>query len=133
MIHTFLDPLVESQLESFLSLIISFLEQLQYNLIPSQIVTSSQVRVGTPLPLLSCCISGLGPEGLRQEMTDGWRRALHTGLSLFAEHVIAIQNACFFIEENRNPPLIWCLPRSTIMFTKFTLPYSSIIIFKPIT
>jgi hypothetical protein len=67
--HTFLDPLVESQLESFLSLIISFLEQLQYNLLPSLIVTSSQVRVGTPLPLLSCRISGLGPEGLRHNRT----------------------------------------------------------------
>ncbi len=69
MIHTFLDPSVESQLESFLSLIISFLEQLQYNLLPSLIVTSSQVRVGMPLPLLLCCISGLGPEGLRHNRT----------------------------------------------------------------
>jgi hypothetical protein len=65
MIHTFLDPSVESQLESFLSLIISFLVQLQHLLLPSLIVTSSQVRVGMPLPLLSCCISCLGPEGLR--------------------------------------------------------------------
>ncbi len=38
------------------------------------------------------------------DMTKGCRRALHTGLSLFAEHVIAIQNACFFIEENCNQP-----------------------------
>ncbi len=45
-------------------LIISFLVQLQHLLIPSLLVTSSQVRVGTPLPLLTCCISGLGPEGL---------------------------------------------------------------------
>ncbi len=64
MIHTFLDPSVESQLESFLSLMISFLVQLQHLLLPSLIVTSFQVRVDTPLPLLSCCISGLGPEGL---------------------------------------------------------------------
>ncbi len=42
----------------FLSLIISFLVQLQHLLLPSLIVTSSQVKVGTPLPLLSCCISG---------------------------------------------------------------------------
>jgi hypothetical protein len=32
-------------------LIISFLVQLQHLLLPSVIVTSSQVRVGTPLPL----------------------------------------------------------------------------------
>jgi hypothetical protein len=66
MIHTFLDPLVESQFESFLSLIISFLVQLKHLLLPSLIVTSSQVRVGTPLPLLLCCISGWGPESLWQ-------------------------------------------------------------------
>ncbi len=41
-----------------LKLIISFLIQLQQLLSPSLIVTSSEVRVGTPLPLLSCCISG---------------------------------------------------------------------------
>ncbi len=55
-IHTFLDLLVGSQLESFLSLIISFLEQLQYNLLPSLIVPSSQVRVGMPLPFY-CAVS----------------------------------------------------------------------------
>jgi hypothetical protein len=44
-----------------LKLIISFLVQLQYLLLPSLIDTSSQVRVGTPLPLQLCCISGLGP------------------------------------------------------------------------
>ncbi len=38
--------------------------QLQHLLLPSLIVTSSQVRAGMPLPLRSCCISGLGPEGL---------------------------------------------------------------------
>ncbi len=48
-----------------LKLIISFLVQLQHCPLPSLIVTSSQVRVGAPLPLLSCCISGLGPEGLQ--------------------------------------------------------------------
>jgi hypothetical protein len=63
-IHIFLDPSVESQLESFLSLIVSFLVQLQHLLLPSLIGTSSQVRVGTPLPLRLCCISGLGPKGL---------------------------------------------------------------------
>ncbi len=47
-----------------LKLIISFLVKLQHLLLPSLIVTSSQVRVNMPLPLLSCCISGLGPEGL---------------------------------------------------------------------
>ncbi len=47
-----------------LKLIISFLVQLQHLLLPSLINTSSQVSVGAPLPLLSCCISGLGPEGL---------------------------------------------------------------------
>jgi hypothetical protein len=49
-----------------LKLIISFLVQLQHLLLPSLVVTSSQVRVGTPLPLLLCCISGLEPEGLLQ-------------------------------------------------------------------
>ncbi len=52
-----------------LKLIISFLVQLQHLPLPSLIVTSSQVRVGTPLPLLSCCISGLGPEGLQHNHT----------------------------------------------------------------
>ncbi len=41
------------------------MEQLQHDLLPFLIVTSSQVRVGMPLPLLLCCISGLGAEGLR--------------------------------------------------------------------
>jgi hypothetical protein len=41
----------------------------QYNLLPSLIVASSQVRVGMPLSLLSCCVSGLGPEGLRHKCT----------------------------------------------------------------
>jgi hypothetical protein len=40
--------------------------QLQHLLLPFLLVTSSQVRVGTPLPLRLCCISGLGPEGLLQ-------------------------------------------------------------------
>ena len=48
-----------------LELIISFLVQLQHLLLPSIIVTSSQVRVGMPRPLWSCSISGLGPKGLR--------------------------------------------------------------------
>jgi hypothetical protein len=52
-----------------LKLIISFLLQLQHLLLPSLIVTSSQVRVGMPLPLLLCCISGLGPEGLLHNCT----------------------------------------------------------------
>jgi hypothetical protein len=52
-----------------LKLIISFLVQLQHLLLPSLIVTSSQVRVGVLLPLLSCCISCLGPEGLLQPLT----------------------------------------------------------------
>jgi hypothetical protein len=69
MILTFLELSVESQLESFLTLILSFLVQLQHLLLPSLIVTSSQVRVGTPLPLLLCCISGLGPEGLWHNRT----------------------------------------------------------------
>jgi hypothetical protein len=60
---------LRASLESFLSLIISFLVQLQHLLLPSLIVTSSQVRVGTPLPFLSCCISGLGPEGLWHNCT----------------------------------------------------------------
>ncbi len=42
----------------------SFLVQLQHLLLPSLLVTSSQVRVSTPLPLWSCWISGLGSEGL---------------------------------------------------------------------
>ncbi len=48
---------------------ISFLVKLQHLPLPSLIVTSSQVRVGTPLPLQLCCISGLGPEGLRHNCT----------------------------------------------------------------
>ncbi len=52
-----------------LKLIISFLVQLQHLLLPSLVVTSSQVRVGTPLPLWSCCISDLGPEGPRHNRT----------------------------------------------------------------
>ncbi len=57
---------LRASLESFLSLIIFFLVQPHQLLLPSLIVTSSQVRVSTPLPLLLCCISGLGPEGLLQ-------------------------------------------------------------------
>ncbi len=65
-----------------LKLIISFLVQLQHLLLPSLIVTSSQVRVSTPLPLWSCCISGLGPDGLwqtQQPSGDPWtsRSASH--------------------------------------------------------
>jgi hypothetical protein len=45
------------------------LVQLQHLLLPSPIVTSSQVRVGMPLPLRSCCISGLGPIGLLHNRT----------------------------------------------------------------
>jgi hypothetical protein len=52
-----------------LKLIISILVQLQHLLLPSLIVTSSQVRVGTPLPLPSCCIPGLGPKGLWHNCT----------------------------------------------------------------
>ncbi len=52
-----------------LKLIIYFLVQLQHLPLPSQIVTSSQVRVGTPLPLWACCISGLGPEDLLHNHT----------------------------------------------------------------
>jgi hypothetical protein len=51
------------------AIIISFLEQLQHNLLPSLLVTSSQIRVIMPLSLLSCCISGLGPEGLQHNRT----------------------------------------------------------------
>ncbi len=52
-----------------LKLIISFLVQLQHLLLPFLIVTSYQVKVGTPLPLWLCCISGLGPEGLWHNRT----------------------------------------------------------------
>jgi hypothetical protein len=44
--------------------IISTLVQLQHLLFHSLIVTSSPVRVGTPLPLQLCCIFGLGQKGL---------------------------------------------------------------------
>jgi hypothetical protein len=47
------------------------LEQLKHNLLPSLLVTSSHGRVGTPLPLLSCCISGLGSEDLRHKFVRG--------------------------------------------------------------
>jgi hypothetical protein len=67
-----------------LKLIFSFLVQLQHLLLPSLIVTSSQVRVGTPFPLLSCCISGLGPEGLlHNESVDRWNaivQRINTGI-----------------------------------------------------
>jgi hypothetical protein len=49
-----------------LKLIMSFLAQLQHLLFHSLIVTSSLVRVGTPLPLQSCCISGLREKDLLQ-------------------------------------------------------------------
>ncbi len=48
-----------------LKLIISILVQVHHLLLPSLIVTSSQVRVSMSLPLWSCCISGLGSEGLQ--------------------------------------------------------------------
>jgi hypothetical protein len=53
-----------------LKLILSFLVQLQHLLLTSLLVTSSQVRVGMPLPFLSCCISGLEPEGLLHSNND---------------------------------------------------------------
>ncbi len=62
-IHTFLDPLIESQFR-IISKFYNFLFGTTKT--PSLIVTSSQVRVSMPLPLLLCCISGLGPEGLQQ-------------------------------------------------------------------
>jgi hypothetical protein len=37
--------------------------------LPSLIVTSSQVRVGMPLPLQECSIPGLGPKGLWHDRT----------------------------------------------------------------
>ncbi len=52
-----------------LKLIISKLVQLQHLLLPSLIVASYQVKAGMPLPLWSCCISGLGPEGLQHNST----------------------------------------------------------------
>jgi hypothetical protein len=52
-----------------LKLILSFLVQLQHLLFHSLIVTSSPVRVGMPLPLLLCCISGLGQKGLLHNRT----------------------------------------------------------------
>ncbi len=68
-IHMFLACRLKITFTSNLKLIISFLVQLQHLLFPSLIVTSSQVRAGTPLPLLLCCISGLGPEGLLHNRT----------------------------------------------------------------
>ncbi len=62
---TFLDPSVESQFR-----IISKSHNFHFGTTTtssftfSKIVTSSQVKVGTPFPLQLCCISGLGPEGL---------------------------------------------------------------------
>ncbi len=52
-----------------LKLIISFLVQSLHHLSSLLIITSSQVRVSTPLPLWSCSISGLGPEGLQHNRT----------------------------------------------------------------
>ncbi len=65
-IHTILDPSVESQFR-IISKSYNFL--FGATTTPSLIVTSSQVRVGMTLPLLLCCISGLGPEGLRHNRT----------------------------------------------------------------
>ncbi len=53
MIHNFLNPAVECQLESFLSLIILILIQLKH-LLYLLFAISSPVRVGTPLPLQEC-------------------------------------------------------------------------------
>ncbi len=52
-----------------LKLIISFLVQLQHLLFHSLIVTNSQFRVGTPLPLRSCCVSGMGQKCLLHNRT----------------------------------------------------------------
>ncbi len=88
-IYTFLDPSVEIQFRIISKSLVSFLEQLQHNLLPSLLVTSSQVRVGMPLPLLLCCISSSGPEGLAQSYNSGmvsqyylgWPLHLHRGNS----------------------------------------------------
>jgi hypothetical protein len=63
-ILTFLDSSVESQFR-IISKSYDFL--FGTTTTPLLINTSSQVRVGMPIPLLLCCISGLGPEGLWQE------------------------------------------------------------------
>ncbi len=68
-IHMFLARRLKITFTFSLKLIIFFLVQLQHLLLPSLIVTTSQVRVDMPLPLLSCCISGLGPEGLLHNLT----------------------------------------------------------------
>jgi hypothetical protein len=70
--QTFQDPSIDSSFcRPILSLIIiSFLVS-TYNVLPSLlIVTSSPVRAGTPLPLLLCCISGMGQKGLLQDFAQ---------------------------------------------------------------
>ncbi len=69
-IHMLLTRRLKIPFTFSLKLIISFLKQLQNLLLPSLIVTSSQVRVGMPLPLWFCCISGLGPKGLLYNRTN---------------------------------------------------------------
>jgi hypothetical protein len=67
-----------------LKLAISFFVQPLHHLSSLPIVTSSQVRVDMPLPLQSCCISGLGPEGLLQRPTT-WARC--DGMNILLRHV----------------------------------------------
>ncbi len=62
--------LAEDHFTFSLKFIISFLVHLQHLLLPYLIVTSSQVRVDMPLPLQLCCISGLGPESLLQNLSQ---------------------------------------------------------------
>jgi hypothetical protein len=60
-IHTFLDPSVESQFR-IISKSSNFVLWYNYNTFSNSHFFSGQS--GMPLPLLLCCISGLGPEGL---------------------------------------------------------------------
>ncbi len=89
MIHTFFDPSVESQFR-IISKSYNFLFGIFIRLIlPSLIVTYSQVRNGTPLPLLSCYL-WLGVRKPTTQSYDssmvsryylGWPLRLHTGNS----------------------------------------------------
>ncbi len=72
MIHILLAHRLKITFTFSLKLMISFLVQLQHLLLHSLIVTSSQVRVGMPLHLLSCCISGLGQKCLLQALKESY-------------------------------------------------------------
>ncbi len=95
-IHTFLNPLVESQFR-ITSKSYNFLFSIFIRLLlPSLIVTSSQVRVGTPLPLLLChlWLGARRPTTESQDYHRGRCRTLPPHLTL--QNAPGIYHACEF-------------------------------------